>query len=134
MWMDTYESAAETTLNIYYHAEIDGHSEIKNDPHEVAEAGWFPPGGLPDNIAFRATCRRCCGPGKRPRSLKALPKFGFAVTLEPRVYPVSEGDSLRREPPAYRQAAEGKDERELAPPSTKAKTTLTCVVRTTSRV
>lgn len=53
MWMDTYESAAEATLNIYYHAQPVGAAEVRIDPHEVAEVGWFLPDTLPDNIAFQ---------------------------------------------------------------------------------
>ncbi len=52
-WMDSYDSAAETTLNIYYHAELTGAADIRIDPHEVAEIGWFLSDALPKNIAFQ---------------------------------------------------------------------------------
>ena len=51
MWMDTYApegpEADKVTLNIYFHATVDGPAEAVTDPNEVAEIGWFAPDALP---------------------------------------------------------------------------------------
>jgi 8-oxo-dGTP diphosphatase len=56
MWIDTYApegpAADKVTLNIYFHAVIEGPAEERTDPNEVAEIGWFAPDELPGNMAF----------------------------------------------------------------------------------
>jgi 8-oxo-dGTP diphosphatase len=58
MWMDTYApegpDADKLTLNIYFHATVEGAAETVCDPNEVAEIGWFAPDALPDDVAFPA--------------------------------------------------------------------------------
>jgi ADP-ribose pyrophosphatase YjhB (NUDIX family) len=56
MWIDTYApegpDADKVTLNIYFHATPLGSAEVRVDPAEVAEIGWFAPHELPSEIAF----------------------------------------------------------------------------------
>ena len=56
MWMDTYApegaDSDKVTLNIYFHARVDGPAETTTDPNEVAEIGWFAPRELPAELAF----------------------------------------------------------------------------------
>ena len=56
IWMDSYEpdvsESDKVTLNVYYHATVDGPCEPRMDPNEVAEIRWFAPEALPREIAF----------------------------------------------------------------------------------
>ena len=51
MWLDRYGDT-KRTLNIYYHAQLRAPSEVRVDPNEVVEVGWFLPSELPDALAF----------------------------------------------------------------------------------
>jgi len=66
MWIDTYApegpEADKVTLNIYFHAVVEGPAEERTDPNEVAEIGWFAPDELPEDVAF---------PGHIPEVLRA---------------------------------------------------------------
>jgi 8-oxo-dGTP pyrophosphatase MutT (NUDIX family) len=59
IWMDGYGPGGPglpdvSTLNIYYHAELDGPDVARPDPAEVAEVKWFGPDELPrpEDTAF----------------------------------------------------------------------------------
>jgi 8-oxo-dGTP diphosphatase len=66
MWMDRYApdgpNAEKVTLNIYFHASVDGGATPTTDPNEVAEIAWFAPDELPREVAF---------PGHLPAVLRA---------------------------------------------------------------
>jgi 8-oxo-dGTP diphosphatase len=66
MWMDAYApegpEADKLTLNIYFHATVEGPTDTVCDPNEVAEIGWFAPDALPAELAF---------PGHVPAVLRA---------------------------------------------------------------
>ena len=66
MWMDSYApsgpNADKVTLNIYFHATVEGAFASTTDPNEVAEIGWFAPDDLPADVAF---------PGHIPAVLRA---------------------------------------------------------------
>lgn len=57
-WIDTYEERVdinypEYTFNLYYHAvPVQPPGTLHVDPNEVADVQWFPPGELPEPIAF----------------------------------------------------------------------------------
>ena len=61
MWLDEYQGS-KRTLNIYYHAAPAGPTSGVLDAAEVAEAAWFMPSGLPEQLAF---------PGHVPAALEA---------------------------------------------------------------
>ena len=56
LWLDRYPNPADrdhpaVTLNAYYHAVA--RAEVgRPDASETTELGWFPPDGLPEEIAF----------------------------------------------------------------------------------
>ncbi|HET9059682.1 MAG TPA: NUDIX hydrolase [Acidimicrobiales bacterium] len=56
MWMDVYNSDTETTLNLYYYAELAGPDEPRPDPAECEEVRWMSPEELPagEDLAFPA--------------------------------------------------------------------------------
>lgn len=59
MWMDHYgpvedEDLRVSTLNIYFHALLEGDDRQNQDLSEIAEIGWFSPEELPRGIAFPA--------------------------------------------------------------------------------
>jgi 8-oxo-dGTP diphosphatase len=66
IWMDNYApegpDSDKVTLNVYYHASVDGSAQAQTDPNEVAEIEWFDPDALPREIAF---------PGHVPAVLRA---------------------------------------------------------------
>ncbi len=66
MWMDRYGAsgpdADKATLNIYFHAVLDGAAELVRDPNEVAEIAWCEADDLPRELAF---------PGHVPAVLRA---------------------------------------------------------------
>jgi ADP-ribose pyrophosphatase YjhB (NUDIX family) len=52
MWLDDY-AGGEVCLNAYYLAEPDGEPELRAQPEEVSELGWFAPDELPlEEMAF----------------------------------------------------------------------------------
>jgi ADP-ribose pyrophosphatase YjhB (NUDIX family) len=53
MWVDEYGGTGVVTLNVYFHARVVG-GELRLDPGEVAEVGWFAAGELPSDVAFPA--------------------------------------------------------------------------------
>jgi 8-oxo-dGTP diphosphatase len=66
IWMDAYApegpNSDKFTLNVYYHASVDGASQVQTDPNEVAEIAWFDADALPRELAF---------PGHVPAVLRA---------------------------------------------------------------
>jgi ADP-ribose pyrophosphatase YjhB (NUDIX family) len=66
MWMDSYAAdgpdADKATLNIYFHATVEGAAAPTANPNEVAEIAWFLPQDLPRELAF---------PGHVPTVLRA---------------------------------------------------------------
>jgi ADP-ribose pyrophosphatase YjhB (NUDIX family) len=79
IWMDTYAPegphADKVTLNVYFHAEIDGPERTTTDPNEVTEIGWFRPEELPRELAF---------PGHVPALLAAWKESSAEGTPPPR--------------------------------------------------
>jgi ADP-ribose pyrophosphatase YjhB (NUDIX family) len=66
IWMDNYEpddaDSDKVTMNVYFHATVEGAGEPLTDPNEVAEIRWFAPDELPLQPAF---------PGHVPDVLRA---------------------------------------------------------------
>lgn len=55
IWLDDYpepDGNGESTLTAYYHALVVGGQE-EADPNEVSALAWFPPDGLPHDLAFQ---------------------------------------------------------------------------------
>jgi ADP-ribose pyrophosphatase YjhB (NUDIX family) len=57
IWIDDYGAntdggLATITFNVYYHAVPDGDLTLRVDPAEVAEAAWFLPDEIPEQLAF----------------------------------------------------------------------------------
>lgn len=50
IFMDTYATTGEPTLNIFYTAEVAGGQEKAGD--DACALGWFPLAALPEHIAF----------------------------------------------------------------------------------
>ena len=64
--MDSYApegpDSEKATLNVYYHASVEGGAQAQTDPNEVAEVAWFDADALPRDLAF---------PGHVPAVLRA---------------------------------------------------------------
>ena len=78
IWMDSYApegpDSEKATLNVYYHASVEGGAQAQTDPNEVAEVAWFDADALSRDLAF---------PGHVPAVLRAwlesTPRSGGSV-------------------------------------------------------
>jgi ADP-ribose pyrophosphatase YjhB (NUDIX family) len=57
IWIDAYGADTDgglptITFNTYYHAVPVGSVDVRIDPAEVAEVGWFAPDVVPERLAF----------------------------------------------------------------------------------